>query len=236
MRLSAIKFIQPAKALTTSGHERGFTLIETILSLSILVIMIGIVLSSMRLGQKAWQKGEGAIEDAGRRRFTVKRLGADVVSMYLYKERQNGHETYIFKGLSDELAFVTTNRGASAGLPWGGALYVTYFAGKDGLSLKEQTVPLARDKFGDAGKTINIDPTIKDARFTYLGAKGWRSRWDMRIIKKLPIAVRAEFTFVDGKDPLVITMPIGQGYDPAINDKGRQGRVFGAIVNDLNGV
>ena len=37
--------------------EGGFTLIETILTLSILVILLGLVLSSLRIGVMSWERG-----------------------------------------------------------------------------------------------------------------------------------------------------------------------------------
>ncbi len=194
--------------------ERGFTLIETILALSILVVMIGLVLSSVRLGQHSWQKGEEAIEDAETRRFVIKRLSTDVASMYPYRENNNGQENYIFKGEENELAFVTSHHSAAAGLPWGGTMLVNYRAGDNGLRIEEKTVPLAVDSVNQAKRVIELGPSIKSLRFSYLGDGGWLDKWDIGANKVLPRAVRVEFIFTEHIMPLSITMPVGVTYDP----------------------
>ncbi|MFQ5480082.1 MAG: type II secretion system protein GspJ [Thermodesulfobacteriota bacterium] len=207
-------FLHSRELPISCGDERGFTLIETILALSILVVMIGLVLSSVRLGQKSWQKGEGAIEEAETRRFIIKRLGTDIASMYPYKEKKNGEETYIFKGAGNELTFVTSHLSAVGGLPWGGAMMVSYSAGENGLKIKELTLPLAEDDDNRAERTVELGPAIKSLRFSYLGDKGWLDYWDMRRIKELPGAVRIECIFTERIRPLSITMPVGVTYPP----------------------
>ncbi|MFQ5442188.1 MAG: prepilin-type N-terminal cleavage/methylation domain-containing protein [Thermodesulfobacteriota bacterium] len=198
--------------------ERGFTLIETILSLSILVVMIGLVLSSLRLGQKSWEKGEEALEDAAARRFIVRRLSADVGSMYLYMENGDGRDTYLFNAKENEFGFVTVKSAAGKEMPWGGASFVIYSAGENGLTVTEKTVPVALTAKEQAGRSLELDPGISRVRFEYLGEKGWARRWDAESIKRLPRAVRVEFIFRDDRSPLVVTVPVGVTYSPSTDD------------------
>ncbi|MFQ5353809.1 MAG: type II secretion system protein GspJ [Thermodesulfobacteriota bacterium] len=209
-------FERAPKDLVSVRDERGFTLIETILSLSILVIMIGLVLSSVRLGQKSWLKGEAAVEDAGARRFVISRLEADIASMYPYKENMRGIDTYFFKGEEKEFAFVTVHHNVSPGLPWGGAAYVSYTAGSDGLIIREKTVPFAAEALNQAERVLKADPLIKSVTFSYLGENGWSDEWNMAAIKSLPLAVKVKFIYrKDDKSPLLITMPVAVTYDPS---------------------
>ncbi len=200
-----------------TGDERGFTLIEVLLSLSILVVMIGLVLSALRLGQRSMEKGEKAMDEAAARRFIVKRLSSDVSSMLLYAEQGLGdRKNYLFKGLEGQLAFVTTYHAGSTGMPWGGASYVIYSMGGKGLTLTEKTVPFAEPEAKQEGRTFELGPSISGVRFSYLGESGWMTRWDPALRKRLPLAVRAEFSFGDAA-PLVVTVPVWASYSPEGN-------------------
>lgn len=218
MGTSATGFRVARRGLYALRDERGFTLIETILSLSILVVMIGLVLSSLRLGQKSWEKGEEAIEDAAARRFIVKRLSADVGSMYLYIQNNNGRDTYIFKAGEKELGFVTTHHSSGAGMPWGGAMFVVYSVGEKGLTITEKTVPVVESASEQTGRSVELDADISGVRFSYLGENGWGGRWNMESIKRLPRAVRVEFVFRDDRRPLTVTVPVGVTYAPSTDD------------------
>ena len=201
-------------APATAGDERGFTLIEVMLSLSILVVMIGLVLSALRLGQRSMEKGEEAMDEAAVRRFVVTRLSSDVASMYLYAESAFGNRVnYLFQGDEEELAFVTTYHAGSTGIPWGGATYVRYQRGEDGLSITEKTVPFAPGDVRQDERTFDLGPGIVGVRFSYLGTDEWKKQWDPGLEKRLPLAVRAEFTFRDGGAPLVVTAPVWASYD-----------------------
>jgi len=211
-----------------TSDERGFTLIEVLLSLSILVVMIGLVLSALRLGQRSMEKGEKAMDDAAVRRFVVKRLSSDVSSMYLYAVSGSGSKNnYLFKGQDRQLGFVTTYHAGSTGMPWGGASYVIYSVGEKGLTITEKTLPFAVVETRQEGRTFELGPSISGVRFSYLGESGWRNRWNPAVQKRLPMAVRAEFSLRDGA-PLVVTVPVWASYDPG--ETGNQGP-GGAEVN-----
>ncbi len=197
------------------GNERGFTLIETILSLSILVVMIGLVLSAMRLGQRSWEKGEHAMDDAAQRRFVVKRVSSDVASMYLYRQVNNGTDGFLFYGSEGKLGFVTSHHAGSMGMPWGGVSYVLYSTGEQGLVVTEKTVPFAEGDKGGYARSFVLAPDINRVTFRYLGDSGWNRKWDAKVKKRLPLAVRAEFFFRDRTEPLVVTAPVWASHESA---------------------
>ncbi len=201
------------------GDERGFTLIETILSLSILVIMIGLVLSSLRLGQRSMEKGEKALDDATVRRFITKKLSSDVSSMYLYSQNNNGHKTFLFKAGEGGFAFVTSHHAGSTGLPWGGAAFVRYDTGRKGLIVTEKTLPLTDRDQKQVSKVIELSPEVSRVSFRYLGDNGWVKRWDVDSEQRLPRAVRAKFFFKQAaKEPLVVLAPVWASQKPLEED------------------
>lgn len=189
--------------------EEGFTLIETILALSILVVMLGLVISSLRLGYRSWEKGEGAVDGAASRRFIAMRFSEDAGSMYLYVQKNDVGASYPFSGLEHELGFVTVHRTGMTGAPWGGARYVLYTAGEGGLTVTEKTVPFSYERKHREEKPFVLEAEVKSVSFEYMGEDGWVKRWDVMAGKRLPAAVRARFSFNNDGRPLVVTVPVG---------------------------
>ncbi len=214
-RLLSAKSRQARRGPAPIGDEQGFTLIETVLSLSILVIMIGLVLSSLRLGQRSMEKGEQALDDATARRFITKRLSSDVSSMYLYSQNSGGAKTYLFHAGADEFAFVTAHHAGSTALPWGGVAFVRYSTGQKGLIVTEKTLPLADTAKKQDDRVVEMGLDISRVSFRYLGDDGWVKRWDMESEQRLPMAVRAEFFFkAAAREPLVVMVPVWASHAP----------------------
>jgi len=198
-----------------AGDESGFTLIETVLSLSILVVMIGLVLSSLRLGQRSMEKGEQALNDATARRFITKRVASDVTSMYLYSEKKYGQKTYLFSGAESDFAFVTTHRAGATGLPRGGTTFVRYAVGRGGLIVSEKTLPLMDAAQKQESRAFTLGPEVSRVSFMYLGDKGWVKKWNMASEQRLPLAVQAEFFFKSSlREPLVVLAPVWASHAP----------------------
>ncbi len=206
-------------ALKGVKGERGFTLIETILALSITVIILGLLLSSLRLGYLSWEKGAKVIEEAQTRRFIAERFSADAASAYLYAQIEDGQKVYLFNGSGSEFAFVTANQRRAPGTPWGGYLFVNYSSSTDGLIVRERTVPVVSVAGGGEINPIEIEPAVRKVSFEYMGEDGWRESWEMETLKELPKAVKASFFFVENKTPLTVTVMLG-----AANSVARKGK------------
>ena len=198
------------RVLKMINGDRGFTLIETILSLSILVLLLGLVLSSLRLGQRSWERGEAAVVEAASKRFLVKRFSEDIASMYLYAERRDGKSEFVFNAGAEEFGFVTANRAGTVGMMWGGLKHVSYFADEEEFfTAKERTLPLVSEDSSSGERLTDLAPHVEKVKFEYLGSGGWESTWDIKKEARLPGAVRAEFLFSGDKRPLVVTAPVG---------------------------
>jgi len=195
--------------------EGGFTLIETILALSILVVMIGLVLSALRLGQRSMEKGEDALNDSTARRYITERLSSDLSSMYLYSQNVDGRDRHFFKARQSAFAFVTAHHSGAATLPLGALTLVSYSVGPGGLIVTEKRTPLAEAANKRIGRTIDLAPGVNRVSFTYLGGNGWKKAWDVASTKRLPMAVRAKLFFKDaGIAPLVVLAPVPGSHLP----------------------
>jgi len=195
--------------------EGGFTLIETLLALSILVVMIGLVLSALRLGQRSMEKGDNALNDATARRYITERLSLDLSSMYLYSQNVEGRDRHFFKARQSGFAFVTAHHSGAAALPLGALTLVSYSVGPGGLIVTEKRAPLAEAAKKRIGRTIELAPGVNRVSFTYLGEDGWKKAWDVASTKRLPMAVRAKLFFKDaGRAPLVVLAPVPGSHPP----------------------
>jgi prepilin-type N-terminal cleavage/methylation domain-containing protein len=207
--LMGLKHKRLCQGLTIIKGENGFTLIETILALSITVIILALLLSSLRLGYISWEKGEGAIEEAATRRFIAEKFSADVCAAYLYIQDNDGKKVYHFKASENELGFVTANHTGAITTAWGGSTFVNYFSGDDGLIVTERTVPFSNITPEKEPRQVELEPDVKKVIFEYMGEDGWAKSWEMATMKVLPSAIRAEFFFSNNKRPLKVTVPLG---------------------------
>jgi len=215
MPMGARKNHRAGRKVALLGDEGGFTLIETILALSIVVVMIGLVLSALRLGQRSMEKGEDALGDATARRYITERLSSDLSSMYLYSQNLDGRDRHFFKAGQSGFAFVTAHHTGAATLPLGALTLVSYSVGPGGLIVTEKRTPLAEAANKRIGRTIDLAPEVSRVRFTYLGENGWKKAWDVASTKRLPMAVRAKLFFKDaGRAPLVVLAPVPGSHLP----------------------
>lgn len=190
-------------------EEGGFTLLEVVLALSILVMLLGVLFSAIRLGIRSWEKGESAMEDMAARRYISARISRDIGSMYPYIRNDGENAEYLFRGSSVSLGFVTAAGRYGDWLPWGGARWVNYSAGDRGLTVGEKTVPLYDMENADEAHTVVLSPEVKYIGFEYMGPDGWEKSWDANDKKMLPSAIRSSVTFRDGRAPLTVIVNIG---------------------------
>lgn len=213
------------RALTARfRNEQGFTLLETMLTLSILVIMLGIVFSAMRMGIRSWEKGDAAAGEFAAARAITSKLAREIGSAYPYRDMADGSDRVLFTGESAELGFVTVSPGHS-GLPWGGARWVHYSLQGDILTVREKTVPSAGVLRGEGGSLTELDGKTDRLAFEYLGEDGWAESWSADDRKALPASIRVSITFTDGRKPVTKTVLVGAAgnisKDPALASPAR---------------
>ncbi|MFI5304852.1 MAG: prepilin-type N-terminal cleavage/methylation domain-containing protein [Nitrospiria bacterium] len=186
----------------------GFTLIETILTLSIMVLVLGILFAAFRLGIRSWERGESSVERSSVKRFLASRLASDISSIYPYMISDGINKSYLFSGLSDHLGLVSVRKMDVTGQPWGGALWINYSVGPEGLKLNEKTITAQNVAGEGGGKEILLEPDVKEIRFEYQQDESWAESWDADDKKGLPTAIRATITFKEASLPFKITIPV----------------------------
>ncbi|WP_373499508.1 type II secretion system protein J [Desulfococcus sp.] len=68
---------------TAPEKPHGFTLLELIISLTILGVIVTIVFGALRIGVRAWEKGESDIDNRQRHRIVLDRIGQQMASIYI---------------------------------------------------------------------------------------------------------------------------------------------------------
>lgn len=184
--------------------RRGFTLIEIVLSISLVAIVLLIALSTLSFGTRLWESGYRTADKSWITRFFTTSFQNDVSSAYPYR----GEDGILFKGAPDRLGFVTTS-GAHAGIPWGGARLVEYAIEDGRLVLKERALPLVD---GDGlTKTTELSREVQDIRFSFLGSAGWEDEWEGTEKDGLPMAVKAIVILKDDKNTAEFSIPVMLG-------------------------
>ena len=192
-------------------RQSGFTLIELLLSLSILSIILVVILGALRIGVRAWEKGENVLSMQQRSRTILDQLSRQLTSAAVLMSAQEEQPLVRFAGNSQTIEF-------TSGLPLIakiqiGPVHVKYVietdsGGKKRLLLYEENITVEdylseRQLRHDTDALVLIE-ALEDLRFEYLGAEGggpnlnWTSLWQSQNLTDLPRAVR--ITYRDEKD------------------------------------
>jgi len=127
-------------------RKSGFTLLELMISVTILSLILGVILGAMRLGSRSWEVGEKRIDRLQRMRITYDIISEDIKSILPSggRKTKNYGEMFIcpegrgcrqkaglFIGESDRIKFVSTNPGLDQSLNRSKYRVVSYYLGQD---------------------------------------------------------------------------------------------------------
>jgi general secretion pathway protein J len=197
------------------GGKKGFTLIEVVVTLTIVGFVLLIVFGVMRLGISAWEKGETAQEDDQRIRVLTQLFCRQIKSVVPYKIKSPKAEgDYLaFEGKAHSLKMVTalpllTQR--AEGFVF--AVYELQEGRREGkrLVLYEQRA-LNKDFMDIPPKEesgVPILEELEDVRFEYFRDEDpektrsaeWVEEWDAKEEKELPKALRMKLILKKGKE------------------------------------
>jgi general secretion pathway protein J len=202
------------KGLLTAGIDvsvaSGFTLLEVIVTLTILGFILLMVSGTFRLGLSSWEKGDSIKEDYQKIRMISQLVSRQMKSLVPYKIRTEKAEgNYLaFDGKAHSLRFVSA-LAMNAKRPEG-FVYVVYQFKDEGerkgrLVLYEQRA-LNRDFFEDDLKedsAVTLFGGISQVRFEYYReaneekswTEGWVEEWNAKEEKELPKALRLTVTY-----------------------------------------
>ena len=167
--------------------ERGFTLIELVLALTIVAVMVTLLFGGLRVGLRAWQRGEERAAVLQHARSVTQLLQESLGGIYAYRGRADQDtpsDVLLFQGEAERLSFVTVSPPMS--LP-AAIAFVAVTLSMDagdapGLAIREKASSV-------------VDPTITAIRFRYLRDDGtWEETWDGQDERMVPRAVEVTLT------------------------------------------
>jgi len=202
----------------TPSRQRGFTLVEVVIALTIVATILVVMFGGLRVGLAAWQRGDERAEVLERARsitqIVTRTLGA--AHPYIASRREGVAAHLLFEGAPDRVAFVTTAPPFPTAAPIAfTAVTLSQDAGPvPGLALRQK--PLPNDAPFDPGlKPALVDGTVGDIRFRYLreSDRTWTDRWDAVQERALPLAVEITLTTVQAgrsaaQPPLIVSLRV----------------------------
>jgi prepilin-type N-terminal cleavage/methylation domain-containing protein len=187
--------------------ERGFTLLEVVLALSIFGLIGAILYGAFSLSQGAVIKSQASFEKSQKLRSFGDLLGGYIRSSYPY--RASAQDPAIFyQGGEDSLSFVS-----SFSLAMGGRgmakirLYWEGEANKNGFLKLDEESPVRFDDADDESgqrSSITLQDGVGSLRISYLDPQSaddnWQDSWDGEERRMLPRAVRLTYRTPDGHE------------------------------------
>jgi prepilin-type N-terminal cleavage/methylation domain-containing protein len=176
------------------NRQAGFTLLELLITLTILAMIMGIVYGGMRLGNRAWLAGESRIERNQRIRLVLNQLAEEIRSAYSIKMKgETVDDKYqAFWGEPNKISFVTVTAGLMSEPLENKLRAVSYYV-ETGRGLVMKETALNFDDFFnqlDTQEAIILDPEVAEISFRYYympddqgedstEKKGiWATEWD----------------------------------------------------------
>lgn len=193
--------------------EAGFTLLELMISISMLVIIVVIIGGTMRLGSRSVAAGEKKIESLERMRASLNLIDAQIQSITPLTYVEDAVKKFYFKGERDLLQFSSNY---SVWLGQRGYVIAVYRVetdnyGKQTLFLSENIIGLEakrETKLIESSDGIYFDYFIKEPT----EEKGqWVEKWADE--NNIPDKIRLHL--VTGRQELVMLIPVRTKGNPA---------------------
>lgn len=185
--------------------NRGFTLVEVLLALSLMSMLLALAYGGMRASTRAADKGQSILEDSSRIRMAHQFVRKQVNQMAPlgFAEGDTPESRIVFEGDINKIRFVASMPGY---LGFGGPQVqeLEIISGENGRSLVLSHALLQNFEEGDLylRDPIVLVDKIESAEFSFLGldetgaVSGWASQWEATGI--LPEAVSLDIEFIEG--------------------------------------
>ena len=205
-----------------NGHSRGFTLLELLIALTIVAVIVVIVFGALRIGIRAWEKGERDVNVRQRQRIVLDLIKRQLVSISLSEVRGKDRQLLSLKGDAKSIEFVS-HLPITPGIPFG-LVYVKYAVkpvkgdDREHLTFYEKNVALFDEKTStlDDSNFSELLSGMKSIVFEYLkdrpgeAESPWQKSWDPAVDKGVPRAVRVTLTENDEKAPVSVIAGAGE--------------------------
>ncbi len=201
------------------GGTEGFTLLELLLSITILAVVAAMILGAFRVSYRAWEKGEAAVEAAGRLRSVQERIRrqlAAIVAMPGARPRGEDGPDLRFGGSRSALRFVSEAPlvpGLRRDRVW--VHYRVFEEADGGLRLAFHEIPqVLLDPEGDnepaEDRFYDLLTGLAAVEFEYFTSDEpdspprWVASWDPEDDTGLPRAVRMKIRTSPGEPETVV--------------------------------
>jgi general secretion pathway protein J len=207
-----------------NGHNKGFTLLELIIALTIVAVIVVIIFGALRIGIRAWEKGEKDVDSRQRQRIVLDLIKRQLASISVSEVWGRDQQMVSLKGDHKSVEFVS-HIPMTPGNRFG-MVYVKYAVrqakgeGKENLTFYEKNIALPGKKSGadnpDEGDFSELIPGMKSIVFEYLkdrpgeAASLWQKSWDPAVDKGVPRAVRVTLEENDEKAPIYVIAGAGE--------------------------
>ncbi|MCG6877884.1 MAG: prepilin-type N-terminal cleavage/methylation domain-containing protein [Deltaproteobacteria bacterium] len=206
------------KKQTAIHGASGFTLLELIISLTILGVVLLIIFGALRIGTRAWEKGEKDIAVYQRQRAVLGLLSQQIASACVH-EIKWGDDAFYFRGSEKKMEFVSRMPIVPGALT--GVVFVKYEiedVAKDGkmqLRLFEKDAGFMKDEDIENQRDedfFTLISGIENLQFEYLKSDKddviWQNAWDPSETEGMPLAVRIVLKQDEQTAPIRLIIPV----------------------------
>jgi general secretion pathway protein J len=202
----------------TRSRQRGFTLVEVVIALTIVATLLVVMFGSLRAGLTAWQRGDERAEVLDRARSITQIVTRTLGAAHPYMTSAQGGEAprLLFEGTPDRVAFVTAVPPFPTAAPIAfTAVTLSHDVGAvPGLAVRQKPLP-NEEPFDRGLQPALVDGAVSDVGFRYLreSDRAWTERWDAAEEKALPLAVEITLSIVQAgrsapQAPLIVSLPV----------------------------
>jgi prepilin-type N-terminal cleavage/methylation domain-containing protein len=182
--------------------QKGFTLIELVISMTILALVITVIAEAFWLGQRSWDRGRDVVDTALRLRSAVEMVSKQLRSTFPLRSKES-KDGLVFSGNSNSIRFITT---LPLGIERRGGLFLVEYKSTDTTDgLMEILVHQRTIHTQEPFDTESIDgwlTVIKGlggASWAYYREGAWSDSWDGDG-GQLPDKIKLTITYPDDDD------------------------------------
>lgn len=196
-----------------TSNPSGFTLLELLISLTIVGVILVIIFGSLRIGARAWEKGEADVEAQQREKVVFDLVKRQIASTCVHEIEGEDEKSYLFKG--DERSVEFISRLPAVPTTRTGMVYVKYDInevgekGKELVFHEQEVVFMGREGISDEPDFDLLIPEARHIGFEYLKqpetqgfSPDWQGTWDPESDEGIPMAVRMTFQRDKDTNPL----------------------------------